>query len=453
MKVKDKPFLLFILLISLCCTIPEKIVAQPAFSFQLFYDDLSPYGEWVDNPDYGYVWIPDVHDGFAPYSTNGYWVFTDAGWTWLSNYRWGWAPFHYGRWYYDPYYGYAWIPGDEWGPGWVTWRWSEGYYGWAPIGPGISIDIAYGGTYNQPYNEWRFVRDRDFGRTNIYNYYIGQSNYPTFINNSVVINNMYEEHSANIRYNTGPERTEVQRRTGRTFRPVSVRNTEKPAQSLGANELKLYRPRVEKNNINNGVRNAPSKITNWNNGKPDTKKNTGAPQRITKQPGRVQPISADKTIPPVKQQPIKQQPVRKPSQTPHTEQPVKQPNRQPLQPSRREQPAKEQPVKQQPVREPAKPTRTQQPTRQQPEQRPVKPQRTTQPAQRVPAQQPVQPPPKQRKEKKVEASFNQYLVPATQWPTQTRDNFNHAKEPMVELPYVKPEPPHQNKRPENKKTS
>ena len=27
--------------------------------------------------------------GFTPYSTNGYWVFTNEGWTWVSDYSWG----------------------------------------------------------------------------------------------------------------------------------------------------------------------------------------------------------------------------------------------------------------------------------------------------------------------------------------------------------------------------
>ncbi|MEI7980989.1 MAG: DUF6600 domain-containing protein, partial [Bacteroidota bacterium] len=75
-------------------------------------------------------------------------------------------------WYTDPYYGPMWVPDNEWGPGWVTWRRSEGYYGWAPIGPGISISIAYGTGYNLPYDRWTFVRDRDFGRRNINNYYV-----------------------------------------------------------------------------------------------------------------------------------------------------------------------------------------------------------------------------------------------------------------------------------------
>jgi hypothetical protein len=27
-------------------------------SYQTFYDELSPYGKWVDYPGYGYVWSP-----------------------------------------------------------------------------------------------------------------------------------------------------------------------------------------------------------------------------------------------------------------------------------------------------------------------------------------------------------------------------------------------------------
>src|ERR1700761_1436748 len=42
---------------------------------QVFYDELSPYGNWIDYPDYGYVWAPaDVGPDFRPYATNGYWV-------------------------------------------------------------------------------------------------------------------------------------------------------------------------------------------------------------------------------------------------------------------------------------------------------------------------------------------------------------------------------------------
>ena len=148
---------------------------QGEVSFQLFYDQLSPYGDWVDYADYGYVWIPNAGPDFVPYSTAGYWVFTDYGWTWMSDYNWGWAPFHYGRWYYEPAYGYVWVPDNEWGPGWVTWRESRGFYGWAPMLPGISIDFANSNNYNGPDNHWTFVRDVDFGRTNINKYYISNT--------------------------------------------------------------------------------------------------------------------------------------------------------------------------------------------------------------------------------------------------------------------------------------
>ena len=66
-------------------------------TYQQFYDDLSPYGNWVNYQGYGYVWAP-YEQGFRPYYNNGHWVYTNYGWTWVSGYDWGWAPFHYGRW-------------------------------------------------------------------------------------------------------------------------------------------------------------------------------------------------------------------------------------------------------------------------------------------------------------------------------------------------------------------
>jgi hypothetical protein len=99
-----------------------------------FYTALSPYGNWVFLPGYGYVWQPGgVGYGWRPY-TNGHWVWTDYGWTWVSGYNWGWAPFHYGRWAYTGG-GWYWVPGTAWGPAWVSWRTGPGYVGWAPLPP------------------------------------------------------------------------------------------------------------------------------------------------------------------------------------------------------------------------------------------------------------------------------------------------------------------------------
>jgi hypothetical protein len=120
--------------------------APPAEEVQVevgFHEALSPYGHWVWVEPYGEVWTPmEVPVGWRPY-TEGRWVFTeDFGWTWVSDYEWGWAPFHYGRWFFEPGYGWCWVPGPVWAPAWVAWRSGEGFVGWAPLPPGVGLELA-----------------------------------------------------------------------------------------------------------------------------------------------------------------------------------------------------------------------------------------------------------------------------------------------------------------------
>lgn len=145
MKRSIKSIVILFVLISASIIVPKQTVAQHTdINFQVFYDELSPYGQWVDYKNYGYVWIPDAGSDFVPYSTNGHWVLSDYGWTWVSDYEWGWAPFHYGRWNYNNYYGWLWIPDNEWGPAWVNWRQADGYFGWSPMEYGISLSMSFG---------------------------------------------------------------------------------------------------------------------------------------------------------------------------------------------------------------------------------------------------------------------------------------------------------------------
>jgi hypothetical protein len=160
--------ILTILTIASVISTKQASAQYASVSFQVFYDQLSPYGQWVDDVNYGYIWLPDAGPDFVPYSSAGHWVFTDFGWTWVSDYDWGWAPFHYGRWDYDEYYGWFWVPGNEWGPAWVVWRRSDHYYGWSPMRPGISLDIAYGQEYRVPADRWVFVEDRYIENPHIY---------------------------------------------------------------------------------------------------------------------------------------------------------------------------------------------------------------------------------------------------------------------------------------------
>ncbi|MFZ4520931.1 MAG: DUF6600 domain-containing protein [Bacteroidales bacterium] len=382
MKTKILISLLMIFLAGSALT-PQRIPAQGvSVGFEVFYNELSPYGTWIDNPDYGYVWLPDVGPGFTPYSTNGYWIFTDQGWTWVSNYSWGWAPFHYGRWFMDDRYGAMWVPDYEWGPGWVTWRMSAGYYGWAPIGPGISINIAYGNSYNIPDNRWTFVRDRDFGRRDINNYYVNQTQNVTIINNSTVIVNNRVDRSRNVTYNAGPERGQAEQRSGRKFTPVAVTERAKPGQRVNSNQLQIYKPEVRRS-APSGPKPAPSKVGRIENIKTIDQRRAMPPAQRS-QPAKQQPPQQQRPAQPAKQQPAQQQ---RPAQ-PARQQPSSQ---QPQQPQQRQtQPAKQQPAQQQPQQRQAQPVK-QQPAQQQPQQRQAQPAKQ-QPAQQQPQHRPAQPP-------------------------------------------------------------
>ena len=101
-----------------------------------FYDELAPYGRWVDC-SYGQCWVPgQVAADWQPYS-NGQWIYTEYGWTWVSSDPWGGNPYHYGTWASIPGYGWSWVPGTVWAPAWVTWSYSNSYVGWAPLPPTV----------------------------------------------------------------------------------------------------------------------------------------------------------------------------------------------------------------------------------------------------------------------------------------------------------------------------
>jgi hypothetical protein len=123
--------------------LPQRAETAPAPLLQVgasldisfFYDELSPYGEWVEDPQYGYVWSPNgVDPDWRPY-TLGHWVYSDdEGWVWVSDEPWGWGPFHYGRWFVSSGR-WVWVPGSDWAPAWVSWRTGGGYIGWAALPP------------------------------------------------------------------------------------------------------------------------------------------------------------------------------------------------------------------------------------------------------------------------------------------------------------------------------
>jgi hypothetical protein len=315
---------------------------QPEISFNVFYNELTPYGRWVDYPQYGRVWIA-YESGFVPYQSSGHWIYTNYGWTWASNYNWGWAPFHYGRWDYDPFYGWFWVPGYEWAPAWVSWRSGGGYYGWAPLSPGISISIgaSFG---NIPGERWCFVPNRYMGFSNINNYYLNRSNNVTVINNTTIINNTNEYRGS--RYLQGPDRRDVERNIGRPLQTVQVRDANRPGQEVGNNNFTVYRPRVNRNDNNVG--------------RPDNNQNPPRPvERDDRRPNTPSQAQPDNTNP--------ARPPERPVVTPIPVNPTPAPNR-PKEPDRRPSVPTLQP--QQPNNSsPVRPERPDLPVRPQPEPR------------------------------------------------------------------------------------
>jgi len=157
--------------------------------YKEFYDELAPYGEWIEVTDkdigielkkgsasgennhrkisyselfgikelyaadvsFGafFIWKPspnlavsvaagDPAPVYMPYS-NGSWVYTDAGWYFKAPTPQEEIVHHHGRWVYSPALGWIWVPGRVWAPAWVEWRENDTYIAWTPIPPGIYI--------------------------------------------------------------------------------------------------------------------------------------------------------------------------------------------------------------------------------------------------------------------------------------------------------------------------
>ncbi len=269
--------------------VPQK--AQAQVSFQVFYDGLSPYGTWVTDPTYGYVWVPNAGADFTPYGTNGHWVLTDAGWTWVSDYPWGWAPFHYGRWYYDATYGWIWVPDTVWGPAWVSWRVGGGCYGWTPSWvPGIGIGVDF---YAPP-DRWLFCDQAHFCDPYVYRYYLPRGNYATIYARTTVIGGTYADAGRHATYYYGPRRDDVERVTHTTIRPVAIRESSREEKSsVSGGALTIYRPAVQK--TANGARPAPTHVATLRDVKPVAQKSgtVATPARgQTTRTGATHPVSA-----------------------------------------------------------------------------------------------------------------------------------------------------------------
>ncbi len=225
-------------------TTPAPVIAEAAPSPQVnvtdtyFYDALAPYGNWIEVEGYGRCWQPAalaVDRDWTPYCDRGHWVFSDCGWYWASDYSWGWAPFHYGRWFRHNFWGWCWAPDTVWGPSWVSWRYNDGYCGWAPLPPtacyrpgggftyyGHSVGVSF--EFGLGADCYTFVAADRFCDARPYQHRIPHHEVTQIFNSTVIINPVAEDRS-NPRFHRGIPPKHIAEVTHVELKPVKIQET------------------------------------------------------------------------------------------------------------------------------------------------------------------------------------------------------------------------------------
>lgn len=237
-----------------CATYPAGSYTGASASADIgVYDGLSRYGTWEDVAPYGECWVPlDVPTGWRPY-TEGYWVDTDYGFMWISQDPWGGIPCHYGRWAENDAYGWLWIPDDDmvWAPAWVSWRYGDGYVGWAPLPPDVGWQGQTGLTVSATVldqrisgDSWCFAPARDFGTARIRASELPPGRNLTLISRTENVTRYDVVNSRPAERGMSPEILE--RDTGRKFQRYQVLDSSSPASMRGDRirglTIEAYRP-------------------------------------------------------------------------------------------------------------------------------------------------------------------------------------------------------------------
>jgi len=209
----------------------------------LFYEQLAPYGRWMDVSGYGYCWRPTLTAArWKPY-VDGCWVWSSMGWTWQSNEPFGWATYHYGRWVNLSRHGWVWVPGSEWAPAWVSWRQSRDHVGWAPLPPDRgSISGVYRDCdtqYNLGPSSYTFITTNHFVQPSYTTYCAPVTQNTTIFQSSVNVTQIVrcddQPRRGMFQHHGGPPRAQMERDCARPVPQIEV-------QSIAADEIPRSRP-------------------------------------------------------------------------------------------------------------------------------------------------------------------------------------------------------------------
>ncbi len=251
--------------------------AESEVSFEFFYDNLSPYGDWVEVGDYGTCFRPrDVDADWSPY-TDGYWSYTDAGWTWISYEDFGDITYHYGRWVRTDDVGWCWVPDYEWGPAWVSWRKSDDHVGWAPLPPearwrsSVGFSVWVDDQYDIGPTYYNYCPTVDFGAPVIRAVCVSRSRAIGLFGLSVNITNIsYNSYNRHV-FCGGPDYGYISRYSRRQVpalklvqnttiinNNVTIINNQRivraPRNAVAGNTLQVFAPKVVNKNTTNVIK-------------------------------------------------------------------------------------------------------------------------------------------------------------------------------------------------------
>jgi hypothetical protein len=257
-------------------------------------DDLNSYGNWIVVANYGKVWQPSVVADWQPFY-NGHWVFDGNNWVWESYEDFGWIVYHYGNWINTPDQGWVWLPGrGTWSPARVQWIQYGDMVGWAPM-------PAQGARLPEPWEAqsrrvWNVVRANDFNKDNVTRYRIQDVTRTDINNQARIIRNAPDRKAIEQRTNAPVPVVRIEKVVTRpvTTQPATVTRPVTPAGSVNRSQtaapsdnrgiirmktpeqenkrIEPYRAKVAKDVIiRKNVKPVPKKETKDNNAKPAEK--------------------------------------------------------------------------------------------------------------------------------------------------------------------------------------